>query len=112
MYLTTVAEMTPPLHASVRAVMYALRQRLALQKQELYTFARALRVEDQKHLRALLAATQANDALVVREASAPTDEMLIESLVGVMRQICQVEKQQEGRNGIVTLDEWSRVCAA
>lgn len=89
-------------------VMTALRQRLAGQNHELYTFARALRREDQKILRALLAVTQTSRASVLYKDDAPSDEMLVTALVRIMRRIRQLEKQYPDCNALA--DEWDRIC--
>lgn len=94
---------------SMLLVMVEVRQRLARQNHELYTFARALRREDQKVLRALLAMSQARGALVSHKDSAPSDEMLVTALVRIMRRIRQLEKQHTDCNALA--DEWDRICS-
>ncbi len=108
---TQVLESTPTFQTQIRAMMLALRQRLASQRRELYIFARALRKEDQNALRALLVVTQSRNALMPQNASAPSDEMLLTSLMSIMRRIRQLEKQYVEGTAIVNADEWSRACA-
>ena len=91
-------------------IMIALRQRLTKQNHELYTFARALRREDQKALRALLAMTQSPGALMPFKDNAPSDEMLVTALVRIMRRIRQLEKQHTDCGTFA--DEWNRLCGA
>jgi hypothetical protein len=109
---TTASGDTLPLQTNLWAVMHVLRQRLSEQKHELYTFARALRRQDQRTLRTLLTVTQAEHALVPQDAGAPSDEMLLTLLIGCMRRIRRLEKQHQGRNAIVSLEEWSGMCTA
>lgn len=97
--------------ASIRIIMTELRQRLHKQRRELYVFARALRQEDQKVLRALLATTQANAAFVPQQRGAPSNEMLLTALMQIMRRVLQLEKQYLDRNTLV-VDEWNRLCGA
>lgn len=104
-------EITPPFQTNVQAIMLELRQRLAAQKQELFTFARALRRQDQKNLRVLLAITPINAARMLPIAGPPSDEMLLTSLVRIMRRIRQLEKQYTEESAMVSAEEWSRVCA-
>lgn len=95
----------------LRAVMFAVRQRLAPQGHELSTFGRALRREDQHVLLALFAATSSGAALVPQDAGAPSDEMLLAALVRIMRRLRQLEKQYGDGRAVVSADEWSRACA-
>lgn len=101
----------PLFQPTLLTVMAAVRQRLTGQKHELYTFARALRRQDQQALRALLALTQSDNALVPGSASALADEMLLTSLVRIMRRIRQLEKQYEGSSAEGLANEWSAMCA-
>lgn len=94
----------------MRAIMLELRQRLAKQGHELFTFARALRHQDQKALRALLAVTQSHDALVPQNVGAPTDEMLLAALMQIMRRIRQLEKQYGEGSAIISPADWSQLC--
>lgn len=97
---------------NIIALMASLRQRLSTQQQELYTFARALRRQDQQILRALLAATSSHSTRLPVPADVPSDEMLLTSLVKIMRRIRQLEKQYiESVGTIVDADEWSNACA-
>jgi hypothetical protein len=100
----------PLLQTTLRTIMMALRQRLAGQKHEVYTFARALRQEDQKALRVLLAVTHTHNTLVPQNTAEPSDEMLLASLVSIMRRIRQLEKEYVEGRPIVNLDEWNRIC--
>lgn len=103
---------SPPLfQTTMRIIMLALRQRLAKQKHEIFTFARALRREEQNALRALLAVTEMRHALVPHNLAEPSDEMLLTLLVHIMRRIRQLEKQYIRVEPIVSWEEWSRVCA-
>lgn len=109
---TQAAETAPSFQTQMRAIMLELRQRLAKQGHELFTFARALRHQDQKALRALLAVTQSHDALVPRTAGTPEDEMLLTALMQIMRRIRQLEKQYGEGSAIVSPEDWSRLCLA
>jgi hypothetical protein len=103
-------ESIPLFQTTVRAVMLELRQRLASQKRELYVLARALRAEDQRALRTLLAITPLDNALVPQRARGFSNESILQLLVKTMRRIRQLEKQYlEGRPG-ATADAWSSAC--
>lgn len=97
---------------NVLTIMTVLRQRLATQRTELYTFARALRHQDQQTLRALLTATQANSIALPALVGVSADDALLEALVKIMRRIRQLEKQYPQDETARILDEWSRACTA
>lgn len=105
-----VSDLTTSIQTTLRVVMTALRQRLWKQQHELYTFAWALRKEDQTALRALLVATQGHGTLTLEVSGLPSDEMLLSSLVELMRSIRRLEKQATRENTILTVDAWSRAC--
>jgi hypothetical protein len=108
----TSAESAPPFQPALLTIMTAVRQRLAKQNHELYTFARALRRRDQQALRALLNLTRAENALVPVNGNAPSDEMLLTTLVCIMRRIRQIEKQHENYANGEIAGEWSALCAS
>jgi len=96
---------------NTEAIMLELRQRLAAQGNELYSFARALRVQDQKTLRMLLAITQTDPTRMLPITSPPSNERLLRSLVTSMRRIRQLEKQYMENHTLVPAEEWERACA-
>jgi hypothetical protein len=99
------------LQTNLCVIMNVLRQRLLKQKRELFSFARALRQEDQSALRTLLAAARSNAGLVRQDANMLSDEMLLAALVESMCWICQLEKQHTCKEASVSLSEWNRLCA-
>jgi hypothetical protein len=107
----SVLESIPLFQTNMLAIMLELRQRLATQGQELYTFARALRRKDQKVLRVLLVATKVDPTQRLPTTRPPTDEMLLASLVSIMRRIRQLEKQYMEGTAIVSAEEWGNLCA-
>ena len=110
------------LQTALKMVMRILRMRLAKQNHELYTFARALRAEDQNTLLALLKAVHDSERGLLVLPSTPhalvspddraTNEALLGSLVELMQWIRRLEKQNEGQNAIFGQEEWNRVCCA
>lgn len=95
------------LESELGAVMDVVRQRLATQKRELYTFARALRTEDQRALRDLLTGRRGTSHPVTphlvtshvtshpvtsHPATPASDEMLLASLVRIMRRLLNVTR--------------------
>lgn len=111
---TEVQEPESLFQTEMRGIMLELRQRLTAQGHELWTFARALRREDQHALRALLNATQADTTRTLPLVGPPSDEALntalLTALVHIMRRIRQLEKQYVTEGALVSAEDWGNIC--